>query len=58
MFDTVYDGCNYDYLTECGSRPVCDKCNLNCGTTHTTLPTTDDCSPPEWNIDCRNQTQI
>jgi len=52
MFDTVYDGCNYDYLTECGSRPVCDKCNANCGTTHTTLPTTDDCSPPEWKIDC------
>lgn len=51
MFDLSYDGCNYDYLTDCSGRPVCDDCNADCQDTSTTT-TTPDCSPPEEYIDC------
>merc|ERR1712183_379474 len=30
MFDLEYNGCNFDYLTKCGNRPVGDECNENC----------------------------
>jgi len=51
MFDLVYNGCNYEDLTECGKRPVCDECNQNCGTTGTT-PSPIDCGHP---LDCTNK---
>ena len=30
MYDLEWSGCNHDYLTDCGNRPVCDECNANC----------------------------
>merc|ERR1712168_1129280 len=30
MFDTSYMGCNFPEQTQCGGRPVCDECILNC----------------------------
>ena len=30
MYDLEWSGCNHDYLTDCGDRPVCDECNANC----------------------------
>ena len=51
MFDLVYDGCNYDFLTQCGSRPKCDECNDNCENP-TTQP---DCG---HEMDCSNKVDI
>ena len=51
MYDLTYDGCNYEYLTDCSGRPKCDECNQDCHDTSTTT-TTPDCSPPEEYIDC------
>ena len=44
MFDLVFNGCNYDYLTHCDGRPVCDECNDNCEATPTDAP---DCTPED-----------
>ena len=44
MFDLVFNGCNYDYLTHCDGRPVCDECNDNCEPTPTDAP---DCTPED-----------
>ena len=52
MFDLVYDGCNYDFLTQCGSRPKCDECNDNCENNPTTQP---DCG---HEMDCSNKVDI
>jgi len=30
VFDLAYSGCNFPANTNCGSRPVCDRCNENC----------------------------
>jgi len=49
MFDLVYDGCNYDFLTQCGSRPKCDECNDNCDNPMTTQP---DCG---HDMDCSDK---
>ena len=58
MFDLAFDGCNFDYLTKCGMRPVCDECNQNCGPPPTTPHPVDcghdlDCSskPDGWYAD-------
>jgi len=48
-FDLTYMGCNYDYLTKCNGRPVCDECNRNCEPTPTQP---DDCTPDEQKIKC------
>ena len=44
MFDLVFNGCNFDYLTHCDGRPVCDECNDNCEPTPTDAP---DCTPED-----------
>ena len=44
MFDLVFNGCNFDYLTHCDGRPVCDECNDNCEATPTDAP---DCTPED-----------
>ena len=44
VFDLLYSGCNYQDLTECGERPVCDPCGANCVT-----------KPPGPDIDCDHE---
>merc|ERR1712121_255922 len=55
MYDLRYKGCNYDYLTDCGSRPVCDECNDNCGASNpqTTSEPTD--TPCGHEFDCHGK---
>jgi len=43
VFDLVYDGCNYQELTDCGERPICDECDENCE------------APPTTTADCGHQ---
>merc|ERR1712027_93515 len=51
MFDLVYYGCNYDYLTQCQQRPICDECNENCSDVPDTT-TTQHCG---HELDCSNK---
>jgi hypothetical protein len=30
LFDTVYNGCNFPNLVDCGNRPVCGDCDEDC----------------------------
>merc|ERR1712059_202160 len=46
MFDMVWMGCNFGYLTDCGERPICDECDQDCVTPP---PTTVDCG---HTLDC------
>ena len=38
VYDLVFNGCNFQELTDCGERPVCDECDNNCEAGHTTTP--------------------
>merc|ERR1712037_24282 len=41
VYDLVFNGCNFQGLTDCGERPVCDECDNNCEAGHTTLQIAD-----------------
>jgi len=30
MYDIAFNGCNFPGNTNCGNRPICDRCNDNC----------------------------
>jgi len=51
MFDLAYGGCNFPESTQCGGRPVCDDCNMNCEATPTTPS---DCTPDDEHINCKD----
>jgi len=55
MYDLRYKGCNYDYLTDCGSRPVCDECNDNCGATNPQTTATPTDTPCGHEFDCHGK---
>jgi len=38
VYDLVFNGCNFQELTDCGERPICDECDNNCQAGHTTTP--------------------
>merc|ERR1712010_450386 len=48
VFDLVFDGCNYQALTDCGDRPICGVCDEDCEPGKTTPASCSD-KPP---LDC------